>query len=79
MKWVKYYSLLTFLFVFQTVLGDSIKIAGMLPFLHGAEMEKAIFRGDFAGAAPHILPVLIYSAAITAVAVWCFLRQMKKQ
>ena len=33
MKWVKYYSLLTFLFVFQTVLGDSIKIAGMLPDL----------------------------------------------
>ena len=66
-------------FDLELVGGAFQKIAGMLPFLHGAEMEKAIFRGNFAGAAPHILPVLVYSAAITAVAVWCFLRQMKKQ
>ena len=33
MKWVKFYSLLTFLYVFQTVLGDSIRIFGILPDL----------------------------------------------
>ena len=27
----------------------------------------------------NILPIVLYSAAITAIAVFCFLRQMKKQ
>ena len=55
------------------------KIANALPFLHGAELGKALFAGNFAGAASHILPVALYSALITAAAVFCFLRQMKKQ
>lgn len=55
------------------------KIANVLPFLHGAEMEKALFRGDLSAAATHILPVALYSILITAAAVFCFLRQMKKQ
>ena len=44
-----------------------------------AEMEKALFNGNFEGAASHILPIILYSAVITAVAVFCFLRQMKKR
>ena len=55
------------------------KIANVLPFMHAAELEKALFVGDFEGAATHILPVALYSVLITAVAVFCFLRQMKKQ
>ena len=55
------------------------KIANALPFVHAAEMEKALVNGDFEVAATHILPISLYSAIITAVAVFCFLRQMKKQ
>ena len=55
------------------------KIANVLPFMHAAELEKALLAGNFRLAAQHILPVLLYSAGITAVAVVCFLRQMKKQ
>ena len=55
------------------------KIANALPFVHAAEMEKALFAGDLDLAATHILPVLLYSVTATAVAVFCFLRQMKKQ
>ena len=55
------------------------KIANVLPFVHAVEMEKALFSGDFGLAAAHILPVALYSVAITALAVFCFLRQMKKQ
>ena len=55
------------------------KIANALPFLHAAELEKALFNGNFEVAASHILPVAVYSVLITAVAVVCFLRQMKKQ
>ena len=55
------------------------KIANLLPFYHAAEMEKALFCGEFGLAATHILPILLYSVTITAIAVLCFLRQMKKQ
>ena len=55
------------------------KIANALPFIHAVEMEKALFRGDFEVAAAHILPILLYSIFATVVAVFCFLRQMKKQ
>ena len=55
------------------------KCAHALPFFHAVELEKALFTGDYPSAAAHLLPVLLYSAVITAVAVLCFLRQMKKQ
>ena len=54
------------------------KIACALPFFHAAELEKALFNGNFESAAEHILPILFYSVIITAVAVFCFLKQMKK-
>lgn len=59
--------------------GPFEKIAKALPFLHAAEMEKALFNGDFEAAASHLLPVLFYAAVITAAAIFCFLRQIKKQ
>ena len=55
------------------------KIAYALPFVHAAEMEKALFHGNFEAAAAHILPIFLYSVLITAAAVVCFLRQMKRQ
>ena len=59
--------------------GSFRKIANALPFVHAAEMEKALFNGNFEAAASHILPILLYSVLMTAVAVFCFLRQMKRQ
>jgi len=55
------------------------KLANGLPFVHAVEMEKALCGGKFELAAAHFLPVLLYSAGITAAAVLCFLGQMKKQ
>lgn len=55
------------------------KIANFLPFIHAAQLEKAIFAGDFAAAASHLMVVLIYCICTTMVAVILFLGQMKKQ
>ena len=55
------------------------KAANALPFVHAVEMEKALCTGDFKLASTHLLPVVLYSVCITAAAVFCFLRQMKKQ
>ena len=59
--------------------GTFKKIADALPFVHAAELEKALYSGKFEVAVSHILPILLYSVLITVVAVFCFLRQMKKQ
>ena len=66
-------------FDLELVGGAFERIANALPFMHAAELEKALFAGNFEGAATHILPVGLYSVLITVVAVCCFLRQMKKQ
>lgn len=66
-------------FDLKLVGGAFEKIANALPFIHSVEMEKALFRGDIELALSHILPILLYSFVVTAVAVFCFLRQMKKQ
>ena len=62
------------------LVGGTFKsIANALPFVHAAELEKALFNGNFEGAVSHILPIVLYSVLITVVAVFFFLRQMKKQ
>ena len=66
-------------FDLELVGGAFEKIANALPFMHTVEMEKALFSGNFELAATHILPVLLYGVLITVIAVFCFLRQMKKQ
>ena len=66
-------------FDLKLVGGGFERIANALPFVHAVEMEKALFSGDFGLAATHILPIVLYSVAITVIAVFCFLRQMKKQ
>ena len=66
-------------FDLELVGGAFRKIACALPFFHGAELEKALFGGNFALAVSHIVPVLLYSMVTAAVAVVCFLRQMNRQ
>lgn len=66
-------------FDLELVGGTFRKIADLLPFVHAAELEKALFRGDFGTAGEHLLPVVAYAVLATVVAVLCFLRQMKKQ
>ena len=66
-------------FDLELVGGVFEKIAKALPFMHAAELEKALFAGNFEGAAVHILPVVLYSLLIAVAAVFCFLRQMKRQ
>ena len=55
------------------------KFANALPFFRAAEAEKALFEGNSEIAFSHILLIIIYSISITAVAVFFFLKQMKKQ
>lgn len=55
------------------------KLANVLPFVHAAELEKALFSGNFELAATHILSVLLYGVCITVIAVFCFLGQMRRQ
>ena len=55
------------------------KLANCLPFVHGVEMGKALFNGNFSLAATHLLPILLYCGLAAAAAIFCFLRQMNKQ
>jgi len=59
--------------------GSFKKIADVLPFVHAAELEKALFNGNFELAATHIPMILLYGVFTTVIAVFCFLGQMKKQ
>ena len=66
-------------FDLELVGGAFEKAANALPFVHAAELEKALLAGNCEAAADHILPVLAYSGIEAAAAVACFLNQMKKQ
>lgn len=55
------------------------KIAYALPFVHAVEVERAMIAGDLAGAFPHLWWVLGYGIGVLVVAVFLFLRQMKRQ
>ena len=66
-------------FDLELVGGAFEKIANVLPFMHAAEMEKALFQGKFEVAAGHLINVGIYSIVITTFAVFCFLEQRKRR
>ena len=66
-------------FDLELVGGTFRKIAALLPFFHAAELEKALFCGNFSAAAAHIWPIVLYSILTTAVAAVCFLRRMTRQ
>ena len=66
-------------FDLRLVGGLFAKIADVLPFVHAAELAKALFHANFEAAAAHVLPIILYCVSITVIAVLCFLGQMKKQ
>ena len=66
-------------FDLELVGGAFKKAAYALPFVHAAELEKSLCNGNFDTVTSHLLPVLLYAVLATAVAVLCFLRQIKKQ
>lgn len=66
-------------FDLELVGGAFEKIANVLPFVHAAEMEKALFQGKLEVAAGHLLNVGLYSIVITTFAVFCFLEQRKRR
>ena len=53
--------------------------ANALPFVHAVELERAMVIGNFRAALPHLWWVLGYAVVTMVVAVWVFLRQMKRQ
>ena len=55
------------------------EIANILPFVHAAEMEKALINGNIKLALSHSIPVYFYSVITTLIAIFCFLKQMKRQ
>ena len=62
------------------LVGGAFKqIANLLPFVHAVELERAALAGNIGNILPHLAWVLGYAAIVLAAAVWCFLRQMKKQ
>ena len=63
-----------------SMLGKVVKaIANALPFIHAVELERAVVVGDFSAALPHLIWVLAYGIVLMVIAVFVFLRQMKKQ
>ena len=61
---------------------DITEISGSdnLHDMSGVILEECTRAAKLWGAAAaHILPILLYSGCLTAIAVLCFLRQMKRQ
>ena len=55
------------------------KIANLLPFVHGVELERAMIAGQYSQALPHIYPVAGFALVTLLGAIALFLRQMKRQ
>ena len=66
-------------FDLELVGGPFKKIAYALPFVHAVELERAALAGNFSEIFPHLLWVLIYAFLAILVAVYLFLRQMRRQ
>ena len=65
-------------FDLELVGGFFRKFAYALPFVHAVELERALLRGDAGAILPHLWYILAYAAAVLLLAVFLFLRQMKK-
>ena len=55
------------------------KIANVLPFVHGVELERAVLGGNYEGVFQHLCWVVGYMAVMIVIAVCFFVRQMKRQ
>jgi len=61
-------------------LGKGFKaVANVLPFIHAVELERAVVAGNLANSLSHLWWVLGYVVVIMALAIFVFLRQMKRQ
>ena len=54
------------------------KIANALPFVHAVELERAVISGEFSNIFPQFWWVIGCSAAAVLIAVYAFLKSMKK-
>lgn len=54
------------------------RIAEVLPFMHAVELQRAAYAGEYAKIPGHLWWVLGYAVVLTALSVWAFLHQMKK-
>ena len=62
------------------LLGGAFKaVADVLPFVHAVELERAVLMENYEGILSHILWVLGYGIIVLVIAVFMFLKQMKKQ
>ena len=66
-------------FDLELVGGVFRKVAYALPFVHAVELERAVIASEYSKVLPHFLVVLAYAVGTLAVAVFLFVRQMKKQ
>ena len=66
-------------FDLELVGGAFREIAYLLPFVHAVELSRAALGGELAAAMSHLLWVLGYAVSFLSLAVFLFLRQMKKQ
>lgn len=55
------------------------KIAGLLPFVHAVELERAVLAANYTDVFPHLWWVLGYMVFVIVFAVLLFMRQMKGQ
>lgn len=65
-------------FDLKLVGGAFERIAYLLPFVHAVELERAVLSGSFSDIFSHLWWVLGYALGTLALAVYLFLRQMKK-
>ena len=65
-------------FDLELVGGTFKKISYALPFVHSVEMQRAIILGNYNDILPHLVWVLGYALVIIFIAIYLFLRQMKK-
>ncbi len=62
------------------LVGGAFKaIAYALPFAHAVELERAVLAENWGAVLPHLLWVLGYGIVTLVLAVFAFLRQMKRQ
>ena len=66
-------------FDLELVGGVFKNIAYMLPFVHAVELERAVISGNFGDIWQHIFWVLGYGIVSLFLAIFFFLRQMKRQ
>lgn len=65
-------------FDLELVGGAFKKISYMLPFVHAVELQRGVLVGDFTDVVSHLLWVLGYAVVLLFLAVFMFLKQMKK-